>query len=288
MGAPWFKFFPKAYLADSKVRMLPREMRSMLVDLWCYCSEDGGIPADTESIALLLGEPIDTTTRAMERLRVFFIVEDGRLVSTRMRDEASAYQEKCEKLRANASKGGKQTHAKDQASAQANAKAKTQADNRAKSTEAEAEAEREKDIKEPASSPAAAVPLAIKSGKPKKEKKPPKVRTTALKPESVKAFEACWAAYPETFRKWVQGVQDFVDEPVAKGSKFQGELAFQALVDAGVATPKVLYCAIFAYLTEGIMPKRGFFQAVSTFFGPEKATYLEWLERGRELAQVPA
>ena len=68
MGLPWFKFYPKEYLADSKVKMLSREHRSMLVDLWCYCSEDGSIPADPSAIARLLGESTQAVRKAMEEL----------------------------------------------------------------------------------------------------------------------------------------------------------------------------------------------------------------------------
>jgi hypothetical protein len=146
--------------------------------------------------------------------------------------------------------------------------------------EAEAEAVKEKDKERPAPS-APASPLSGK--KPRKV-----VRTTWLKPESVKAFDAIWSTPPKTFRKWNAEEKVWVDEPVAKGSRLEGERAFQALVDAGVEVPRILYAAFHAYITEADGPKKGFFQAVSTFFGPKKATYLEWLDRGRQLAKESA
>ena len=140
----------------------------------------------------------------------------------------------------------------------------------------------DKDVPLPPSAPAST--LAVK-GKPKK---PRKVRTTWLKPESVEAFEAILSTYPKTFRTWDEVAKEWVDEPVSKGSRIKGEEAFQAVVDAGVEKPAILYAAFFAYITEGKWPKKGRFQAVSTFFGPEKGTYLEWLDRGRQLAKESA
>lgn len=119
--------------------------------------------------------------------------------------------------------------------------------------------------------------------KAKKEKKAPKVKTTELRPESLEAFQEAWVFIPKTFRKWDQEIRDYVEEPVAKGNRLQAERNFQRVVDAGVATPMDLCYALQAYVLEGEMPKKGFFQHVSTFFGPEKSTYLEWLERSKQV-----
>lgn len=147
--------------------------------------------------------------------------------------------------------------------------------------EAEVQAEEEKKKKVPPA-PAAAAPT---SSSPKKAKK---VQTSALKPASMEAFEAVWATPPKVFAKWDKDAKAFLDEPVSKGSRLKAERAFQAVVDSGVCPPAELYYAFFAYITEGPGPKKGYFQAVSTFFGPEKATYLEWLDRGRQLAKEGA
>jgi|GEM_PF-5193541 len=131
--------------------------------------------------------------------------------------------------------------------------------------------------------PAPSAPASTPSGK-----KPRKIQTTALKSDSQKAFEAIWSTPPKTFSRWSAEEKTWLDEPVPKGSRMEGERAFQALVDAQVETPRVLYAAFHAYITEAEGPKKGFFQAVSTFFGPKKATYLEWLDRGRQLAKETA
>ena len=115
-----------------------------------------------------------------------------------------------------------------------------------------------------------------------------KVKTTELKPESVEAFQVAWEFIPKVFRKWDQETRDYVDEPVAKGSRLIAERNFQRIVDAGVATPADLCFALQAYVLEGEMPKKGFFQHVSTFYGPEKSTYLEWLERSRQVQKEMA
>lgn len=117
MAAPWFKLYPKQYLADSKVKMLSREHRSILVELWCYCSEDGSIPADAGDLSRLLGESVATTKKAMEKLASFFVHEGDRLVSVRLKSEAEAYEAKCQKLRESASIGGLQKVANARANA---------------------------------------------------------------------------------------------------------------------------------------------------------------------------
>lgn len=107
MAMPWFKLYPRQFLTDSKVKMLTREHRSILVDLWCYCSEDGGIPANIDDLARLLGESRAVTVKAMKRLQPFFVQQGEQLVSVRMQAEAEAYEEKCQKLKVNGTKGGR-------------------------------------------------------------------------------------------------------------------------------------------------------------------------------------
>jgi len=157
MGVPWFKFFPQQYLTDSKVRQIAREHRSILLDLWCYCAMDGSIPESPEAIARLIGESVPATKKAMAVLKAFFVQEGDRLISKRIQTESEAYQEKCQKLRESASKGG----LKKAANAIANARSdeyqtgqqmleqtleQTLKQNPA---EAEAEEEKEKDVPAP-------------------------------------------------------------------------------------------------------------------------------------------
>lgn len=110
-----------------------------------------------------------------------------------------------------------------------------------------------------------------------------RLKTTDLKPGSVDAFQAAWEAIPKTVTRWNQGQRRDLEEPVAKGSRAQAERRFQELVDQGIARPRTLYVAFWAYLNEGDGPKRGYIQHMASFFGPEKATWREWLERAREI-----
>lgn len=152
MAQPWFKLFPRDYLTDSKVRMLSREHRSMLLDLWCYCAMDGSIPADVEALARLLGEPVATMRKAMEKLACFFVHQNGALVSMRLQQEADAYEQKCQKLRESASKGGRSKAANAVANARANGTpdACQTLEQTLKQNPAETEAEAEKETTPPA------------------------------------------------------------------------------------------------------------------------------------------
>jgi hypothetical protein len=130
----------------------------------------------------------------------------------------------------------------------------------------------------------AVVPLlSLDTSLKQKKKNVPRIKTTELKPDSVKAFEVTWNKPPKTVRQWNKDTKDYEEVPVAKGSRMKAERNFQGIVDAGVATAKELCYAFQAYCLEGEGPKKGFFQHLSTFFGPEKSTYLEWLERARQI-----
>ena len=127
-------------------------------------------------------------------------------------------------------------------------------------------------------SPSAPV-VPLKAKKPKEKK----VRITALKPDSIEAFNEAWACIPPTRRVIDKIINDWVNEPVPKGSRFKAEENFQAIVDSGHATPYELYAAIHAYVNEDANVKKGFYQHVSTFYGPEKATWIQWMERAKQL-----
>jgi hypothetical protein len=118
---------------------------------------------------------------------------------------------------------------------------------------------------------------------PRKPRKPPKFKTTHLKPESKEPFESCLELYPKTFRRWDQDLREWIDDPIERGRRLPAEQNFQTIVDEGIADPYLLYFAFYAYITEAPKPKKGYFQHLSTFFGPVAGTFLEWLARGREL-----
>ena len=129
------------------------------------------------------------------------------------------------------------------------------------------------------------LPSALDVVFPAKKKKEKKIKTTGLKPESEKAWSAILEAFPKSHRVWDEVTKDWKDEPISKGAILPAQENFQAIVDAKAATPKELYAAFYAYTTEEPNISRGFVQNLSTFYGPKKATWLQWIDRGRELIQ---
>ena len=151
---------------------------------------------------------------------------------------------------------------------------------RSQEQEQEQEQEEEQQARRLKAPPSPSAPAESSPGKPAKTKR---LKLTDLKPESLEAFQATWELVPKTAMQWDPKQRREVEVAVSKGSRAQGERRFQAIVDAGMAKPRTLYVAFYAYLTEGEGPKKGFIQQVATFFGVEKATWREWLDRGRQL-----
>lgn len=111
---------------------------------------------------------------------------------------------------------------------------------------------------------------------------------TALKDGSKEAWAAVLSEWPEPHRSWDVETRSFVDEPHDKGSLLQGEECFQGIVDSGAATAYELYAAWHAYVTEEPKVAKGFVQRLSTFYGPGKATWVQWLDRARALIKESA
>ena len=210
MGAPWFKFYPTDYLADSKVRMLTREQRSILVELWCYCAKDGSVQANAKAIARLLAEQEEVIVEALGVLSPFFNVEGGYLFSRRMQTESEAYERKCEKLRANASLGGKHR--------QSNAKANAKANGQAESAEPEPEPE--------------VLTTPTPSGKKTKAKRGSAAAQVMNNPEAMATFRAAWQLHPRR--------RDTAGNLRPAGNQAKGAAALQARVAEGVKWEEVL------------------------------------------------
>jgi len=88
MGTNFFmRLYTKEYLSDSKVRALPREQRSDLIDLWCHCDQDGTIPADPVAVGRLLGITTAQARKTLTILGSLFQPEGDRLFSPRLRKE---------------------------------------------------------------------------------------------------------------------------------------------------------------------------------------------------------
>jgi uncharacterized protein YdaU (DUF1376 family) len=260
MGAPWFKLFPRDYLTDSKVRLLSREHRSILLDLWCYCAMDGSIPKDPESIARLLGEPIPSTKKAMEKLNGFFLEEGCALYSRRLRVESEAYEEKCQKLRENGSKGGrpKKPEGKPKGSAKGNQGKKpdgNQNGNHQPPQKApEAETEAEKIVQTPdgvcggAPAPPPPEPEVEKAEKPKKAKreKPKDPEDQSLEEILGGKTGIAWERFWKTMQVWNR---DKLFAPK--------KLARAWLKACTKADAKLIYVAALSYRDEFLAEKRG-------------------------------
>lgn len=107
MSAPWFKMYPADYLLDAKVASLSLESQAILVRLWCVCARDIYFPDSPDAVAKIIGVEARVLRKNWQRLRTFFDAHIGGLYSRRMEKERKEYDEKCAKLRANASHGGK-------------------------------------------------------------------------------------------------------------------------------------------------------------------------------------
>ena len=258
MGVPWFRFYPKDYLSDSKVKMLTREQRSILVDLWCYCAEDGGIPNNNQMVSRLLGESIEFVESVMPCLLPFFHVQGDRLVSLRLQDETQAYENKCTKLRENGCKGGRPP--KPNGLANQNQMAP-----------------------EPEPEPIKDVPPLPPKGERKKRVKVELDCSQEVEPDIRKVFESWPKESPN-------------GEPAKKGSFSQAARAFQRIIDSGEATARELKGCGMLYAKADTYPdnlRQRIYSAwdhrdhaimhVATFYGPEKRPYRQLLTLARQV-----
>lgn len=134
---------------------------------------------------------------------------------------------------------------------------------------------------------AAPVLLGAQGRKPRKPKT--RVVATDLKPESVAYFHEVWnLSPPEMSQQIEQFPGKWISQRISveRGSQSRGERNFQAIVDSGLATPRELYAAWYLYAQYTLKAQKYPFQHVSTFFGPDKATWREWLDRGRQAIEA--
>jgi hypothetical protein len=117
----------------------------------------------------------------------------------------------------------------------------------------------------------------------KAKRAPAACRQFKLEGADLEYFMAAWRGWPtEVKGKWVPG-QGFEKKTVLKGSRKEAAENFTNLLVDGHANARELYAASVAYLLESPAVKEGFVQNVATFYGPKKATVLEWLDRAKEM-----
>jgi len=118
--------------------------------------------------------------------------------------------------------------------------------------------------------------------KAKRQRK--EVKDTGMSDTDMEYFHLAWKAWPDTVKgKWIPG-QGFEVKPVLKGSRKMAAENFSAMLVNGTA--RELYAAAIVYLNEAPSVKEGYIQNVATFYGPRKATVLEYLERAKALIEV--
>ena len=270
----WFKMDPSKFMQDCIVETMTTLELGMTFRLLCRQWIDGFIPDDQATLARLCRVDRSAMGEAWEILCKFFPeIEPGKRANRFMWVERetvlSAMKKREEDGRASvlkrwdAIRDPKETH-------------------RPPIADLIQDKDKDKDKDKEVSSPSAP-PISMSTRK--KEKK---IRTTGLKPESIESFDFLWSEFPKTHTKWDEVAKEWKKIPNDPGSKIKAETRFQEIVDAGVATPYELYSAFHAYVVEWPKVKEGFVQQVSTFLGLDKATYLQWLERARQLIQEEA
>lgn len=118
-----------------------------------------------------------------------------------------------------------------------------------------------------------------------KQKREHKHESPAANGTNMQYFMAAWRGWPTDVKgKWIPG-QGFEQRVVLKGSRKMAMDAFFSAIETSGATARELYAASVAYLLEAPSVKEGWVQNVSTFYGPRKATYMEWLDRARQMIE---
>jgi uncharacterized protein YdaU (DUF1376 family) len=87
---PAFQFYPKDFLADSKVVRMSNTEVGIYIRLLCHCWLDGDLPLETEALASMAHMPIKQFTKLWENSIVktcFHVGPDGRLHQGRLDSE---------------------------------------------------------------------------------------------------------------------------------------------------------------------------------------------------------
>ena len=95
-------------------------------------------------------------------------------------------------------------------------------------------------------------------------------------------FGFLWSQWPMKGTRLVErfGRPTPMEVPFTRGSRAMAERNFQAILDSGVVDARTLYVAGWLYCRHA--ETTGWCQHVSTFLGPEKATWKEWITPAKE------
>lgn len=261
MAAPWFKIYSQELLADPKAKLLTHDQLGKLLLLWCYANEDGCcIPSDPQAIGCLLGiANKNQMVNQMVWIRRFFVPVEGdetRLVSLRLLEERQAYDEKCAKLRANGSRGGRPR----KPDAKPNGYPDGFADgNQMAPEEGRGKKEKENPPTPPSGLQGAPQPLAPVEAKPLRQRRPRgQAQAEAFKAYSPAAVELTKAVLAETPRE-DEGGRMIRTDPALLVERLDGLLANPDL------TPDILLRSWRAYV--GGKPSK--LKAPQYFFGKQ-------------------
>lgn len=105
--SPAFQFYPKDFLSDANVMAMSLTELGAYWKLTCICWNEGSLPADTKSLARLLGIPQGHASKLWPSIEPCFREKDGRLVHPRLDGERKKQAEYRRKQAENGKKGGR-------------------------------------------------------------------------------------------------------------------------------------------------------------------------------------
>lgn len=101
--APAYQEYAATMLSKIPFRLSTLEARGLLFTMRLECWVNGSLPADPQSLALVLGLPEDEVSRSLSQISSFFQVVDGLLLCPELED----YRQHIAERRRKQSEGGK-------------------------------------------------------------------------------------------------------------------------------------------------------------------------------------
>ena len=108
--APAFQFYPKDFLADERVRLMSLQERGAYITLICLCWSEGTLPADLETLARVIGEPVAAIRKVWPAIAPCFRPsprDASRLIHPRLERELTKQRAYRRKQAENGKKGGR-------------------------------------------------------------------------------------------------------------------------------------------------------------------------------------
>jgi len=260
-----FSFYTHDFLHGRKLAGLGSEAKGILASMWCICARDGAVSDDPFMVARQIGEDPEVVQRHWLRLLPLFKMNrDGSLYARRIQEEREHQSDLSLKRRAAGIAGNQARWARPQQTIEM----------------AEPKIHLAEIVTEMRT-------LGVLPQAPKPRRKRPQtpVELTDLKSGSFEPFEEVWMMWPMRVSRQDEKTKQWSIVDVERGNRARAERAFQRIVDAGAATPELLYYCAFAYLKNSSLVKKGYVQHVSTFYGTELRTWSEFVEMAKKLQE---